>query len=115
MDDMKVRHCNWVRFLKTSANLGDVNMIGVKVKGEVIYQTTETILPNEEIVAFLETADACMADQTRGNSDDNVGSLVPNLAKGELDIDTVLNSHIKARKIHGLYRSLITANDIKRI
>ena len=54
VEDREVRHCNWVRFLKYSTCLEDANIVGIKVKDEVVFQTVKTILPNEEIVAFLE-------------------------------------------------------------
>ena len=54
VDDREVRHCNWVRFLKYSTSLEEVNIVGIKLKGEVIFQTVKKILPNDEIVAYLE-------------------------------------------------------------
>ena len=53
VEDRQVRHCNWVRFLKYSSSPGDVNLVGIKVKDEVVFQTVKTILPNEEIIAYL--------------------------------------------------------------
>ena len=53
VEDREVRHCNWVRFLKYSPTPSDVNLVGIKVKDEVVFQTVKTILPNEEIVAYL--------------------------------------------------------------
>lgn len=57
MDENKVRHCNWVRFLKISDVIGDVNMVGFKIKDEIVFQVVKTILPNEEIVAYLQKTD----------------------------------------------------------
>lgn len=57
VEDRDVRHCNWVRFLQTSDDIDSTNIVGVKVKGEVVFQTVKTILPNEEIVAYLQRAD----------------------------------------------------------
>ena len=53
VEDRQVRHCNWVRFLKYSTSHRDVNIVGIKVKDEVVFQTVKTILPNEEIIAYL--------------------------------------------------------------
>lgn len=54
VDGRDVRHCNWIRFLKSSNNLDDVNMVGVKVDGEAIFQTVKIIRPNEEVLAFFD-------------------------------------------------------------
>ena len=54
VEDREVRHCNWVRFLKYSTSPADVNIVGIKIKDEIIFQTVKKILPNEEIVAYLQ-------------------------------------------------------------
>lgn len=54
VEDREVRHCNWVRFLKYSTSFADVNIVGIKIKDEIIFQTVKKILPNEEIVAYLQ-------------------------------------------------------------
>lgn len=37
-DRRRVRHCNWVRFLRTTPTYSaEVNVIGTKVKGEFCY------------------------------------------------------------------------------
>ena len=37
-----------------SNNIDEVNMVGLRVKGEVIYQIIRTIPPNGEIIAYYE-------------------------------------------------------------
>ena len=50
----KVRHCNWVRFLRTvSSYTPEVNLIGTKVKGEPIYEVVKPIPAHTELVAFF--------------------------------------------------------------
>lgn len=50
----KVRHCNWVRFLRTvSAYTPEVNLIGTKVKGEPVYEVVRPVAAHTELVAFL--------------------------------------------------------------
>uniref|UniRef100_A0A8D8XA01 Zinc finger protein 235 n=1 Tax=Cacopsylla melanoneura TaxID=428564 RepID=A0A8D8XA01_9HEMI len=49
----KVRHCNWVRFVRTATKYTDeVNIIGSKIKGEPIYEAVKTITANTELVVF---------------------------------------------------------------
>ncbi|KAJ1526698.1 hypothetical protein ONE63_008278 [Megalurothrips usitatus] len=50
----KVRHCNWVRFLRTvPAYTPEVNLIGTKVKGEPVYEVVRPVSAHTELVAFL--------------------------------------------------------------
>ncbi|XP_039284956.1 zinc finger protein 829-like isoform X2 [Nilaparvata lugens] len=52
-DRRRVRHCNWVRFLRTSASYNpQVNLIGTKVKGEPIYEVVKSIPANTELVVY---------------------------------------------------------------
>lgn len=49
----RVRHCNWIRFLKIASKYSDdVNIIGTKIKGEPIYETVKTIPANSELVVY---------------------------------------------------------------
>ena len=50
-----MRHCNWIRFVKASTNIDDVNIVAVTVKNEPIFQAIKDIKPNDEIVVFFET------------------------------------------------------------
>ncbi|XP_034243171.1 zinc finger protein 629-like [Thrips palmi] len=50
----KVRHCNWVRFLRTvTSYTPEVNLIGTKVKGEPVYEVVRPVPAHTELVAFL--------------------------------------------------------------
>jgi hypothetical protein len=53
VDERKVRHCNWLRFLKSSDNVDEVNMVAVKVEGYSLFQTVRPIRPNDEIVVYF--------------------------------------------------------------
>ncbi|KAK7591168.1 hypothetical protein V9T40_002781 [Parthenolecanium corni] len=49
----KVRHCNWIRFLKIATKFSeDVNIIGTKIKSEPIYEAVKTIPANSELVVY---------------------------------------------------------------
>ncbi|KAK9507264.1 hypothetical protein O3M35_007165 [Rhynocoris fuscipes] len=53
VDRRKVRHCNWVRFLRTSSTYSDqVNIIGTKIKGEPIYEVVKSIPANSELTVY---------------------------------------------------------------
>ncbi|XP_046663645.1 zinc finger protein 79-like isoform X2 [Homalodisca vitripennis] len=53
VDRRRVRHCNWVRFLRTTTTYSaEVNIIGTKVKGEPIYEAVKTIPANSELVVY---------------------------------------------------------------
>lgn len=50
----KERHCNWVRFLRTSTTYSeDVNVIGTRVKGEPLFEVVKNIPANTELVVFF--------------------------------------------------------------
>lgn len=56
IDNQKVRHCNWIRFLGHSPTLTtDVNLYARIIHGEVIYETITNILPNTELIVFYDT------------------------------------------------------------
>ncbi|XP_054264075.1 zinc finger protein 227-like isoform X2 [Macrosteles quadrilineatus] len=53
VDRRRVRHCNWVRFLRTANSYSqEVNIIGTKVKGEPIYEAVKTIPAHSELVVY---------------------------------------------------------------
>ncbi|XP_052060500.1 zinc finger protein 235-like [Mytilus californianus] len=54
VENRKVRHCNWIRFSKSSGNINDVNFIAAIVKDQPIYQTIRPVKPNDEIVVFFD-------------------------------------------------------------
>ncbi|KAK3107874.1 hypothetical protein FSP39_024142 [Pinctada imbricata] len=54
IEDREVRHCNWVRFLKSSTNFKEVNIVGTKSEGAVIFQTIKNIKPNDELIAYFD-------------------------------------------------------------
>ncbi|XP_076325077.1 uncharacterized protein LOC143233077 isoform X2 [Tachypleus tridentatus] len=55
-DDRRVRHCNWVRFLRVSSTFcPEVNLIGSLVKGEPVYEIIRNVAPNTELVVYYET------------------------------------------------------------
>ncbi|GIY49868.1 zinc finger protein 45 [Caerostris darwini] len=60
IDCRRVRHCNWIRFLKSSPTLSnEVNLLGTLVKGEPVFEAVRTIPSNTELVVYLEnTGDA---------------------------------------------------------
>ena len=55
MEDRDVRHCNWIRFLESSANIDDVNIVASIIEGQPIFQVVKEIPPNSKILAFFET------------------------------------------------------------
>lgn len=58
VDCRRVRHCNWIRFLRCSSSLSnDVNLIGSLVKGEPVFETIRTVPSNTELVVFFENGD----------------------------------------------------------
>ncbi|KAL1139318.1 hypothetical protein AAG570_006304, partial [Ranatra chinensis] len=53
VDKRRVRHCNWVRFLRTAPTYSEqVNIIGTKIKGEPIYEAVKNIAANSELVVY---------------------------------------------------------------
>ncbi|XP_039429214.1 zinc finger protein 177-like isoform X2 [Culex pipiens pallens] len=49
----RVRHCNWIRFLRVSETYGpQVNVVCVKVKGEPIYECVKPIPSHQELVVY---------------------------------------------------------------
>lgn len=49
----KVRHCNWVRFLKVSETYGpQVNLVCTKIKGEPVYEVVKPIQPHQELIVY---------------------------------------------------------------
>lgn len=65
VEDRLVRHCNWIRFSKSSTNIKDVNFLATIVQGEPLYQTIRQIKPNDEIVVFFDQArEETIADDT---------------------------------------------------
>ncbi|CAB3360404.1 Hypothetical predicted protein [Cloeon dipterum] len=53
-DGHRVRHCNWVRFLRAANSYNDeVNVIGTKVKGEPVFEAIKSIPPNTEVVVYF--------------------------------------------------------------
>ncbi|KAJ8316390.1 hypothetical protein KUTeg_006404 [Tegillarca granosa] len=57
VEDREVRHCNWIRFIKSSTDISSVNMIATRVKDQPVYQTIKLIKPNDEIVVFFDVQD----------------------------------------------------------
>jgi len=57
VENREVRHCNWIRFTKSSTNIDDVNVVAVKAKDEPIFQTVKNIKPNDEIIVFYDATD----------------------------------------------------------
>ncbi|CAL1269325.1 unnamed protein product [Larinioides sclopetarius] len=57
IDCRRVRHCNWIRFLKSSPSLNnEVNLLGSLVKGEPVFEAIRTIPSNTELVVYLENS-----------------------------------------------------------
>ncbi|CAG2160463.1 unnamed protein product [Oppiella nova] len=55
VDGQRVRHCNWIRFVSHVSQLTDgVNIIGRIIRGEVLYECIQNILPNTEIVVYYD-------------------------------------------------------------
>ncbi|KAI2800054.1 hypothetical protein BLOT_012268 [Blomia tropicalis] len=55
VDNKKVRHCNWIRFVTITKLLNEnVNLVGRIIRGEVIYECIQNITPNKEIVVFYD-------------------------------------------------------------
>ncbi|XP_053696484.1 zinc finger protein 177-like [Sabethes cyaneus] len=49
----RVRHCNWIRFLRVSETYGpQVNVVCAKVKGEPIYEIVKPIPSHQELVVY---------------------------------------------------------------
>ncbi|XP_035223175.1 zinc finger protein 558-like [Stegodyphus dumicola] len=58
VDCRRIRHCNWIRFLRCSSTLSnDVNLLGTLVKGEPVFETIRTVPSNTELVVYLELGD----------------------------------------------------------
>lgn len=83
VEDRKMRHCNWVRFLKTSDVIDDANVVGVRAKHETVFQVTRTVLPNEEIVAYLhrEGSPLSLTDVLRSSTQNATST--PDVRKGK--------------------------------
>lgn len=49
----KVRHCNWVRFLRiANAFNSDVNFVATKVGGEPVYEAVKPVPPDTELLVY---------------------------------------------------------------
>ncbi|PVD26915.1 hypothetical protein C0Q70_12063 [Pomacea canaliculata] len=64
VDGQKVRHCNWIRFVKASSDSDKVNIISSIVKGHPFFQVIKPIKPNDELVVLFhddssETSTSC--------------------------------------------------------
>lgn len=58
IDSRRVRHCNWIRFLRCSSSLSnDVNLLGSLVKGEPVFETMRTVPSNTELLVYFENCD----------------------------------------------------------
>lgn len=49
-----MRHCNWIRFVKSSSNIDDVNFVAVTIKEEPVFQAVKHVKPNDPIVVFFD-------------------------------------------------------------
>ncbi|GFO33735.1 myoneurin-like [Plakobranchus ocellatus] len=49
----QVRHCNWVRFVRSTLDPGSANVISSKVRGQAFFQVTRAVKPSEEIVVLF--------------------------------------------------------------
>ena len=54
IEDQDVRHCNWVRFVRSSANVDDVNIVATKVRGEPLFQIVKEVPPNGELLVYFD-------------------------------------------------------------
>ncbi|GLV32530.1 Kruppel homolog 1 [Carabus blaptoides fortunei] len=49
----KVRHCNWVRFLRVASSyIPAVNLVATKVRGEPVYEAVKPIAPDTELLVY---------------------------------------------------------------
>ncbi|XP_017769256.1 PREDICTED: zinc finger protein 454-like [Nicrophorus vespilloides] len=49
----KVRHCNWVRFVRVSPTFSPaVNLVATKVRGEPVYEAVKPIPPDTELIVY---------------------------------------------------------------
>ena len=76
VEGREVRHCNWVRFVKSSTNIAEVNIVGLSVQGDTIFQALKPIHPNDELVVFFDvpsrkTQDDLRVTQTVSGKRDN--------------------------------------------
>ena len=60
IDDEEVRHCNWVRFLRSSTNIDEVNMVAVRVKGQTLFQVVTQIPPNGELTVYFDATESAV-------------------------------------------------------
>ncbi|KAL3880226.1 hypothetical protein ACJMK2_032475 [Sinanodonta woodiana] len=106
VDEKEVRHCNWVRFLKSTISIHEANMVGVMVKGHPVFQTIRTILPNEEIAAYMDDTNSDAASES-----EPVSSIVDRVSSSEcLTIKQELISPLEHRLIN-LLTSPVTRDD----
>ena len=54
IDDQDVRHCNWVRFIRSSTNVDDVNTVATKVRDEPLFQIVKEVPPNGELLVYFD-------------------------------------------------------------
>ncbi|XP_066283005.1 zinc finger protein 135-like [Branchiostoma lanceolatum] len=54
VDDRKVRHCNWVRFLRSADNEDDVSLVGYREKDRVYFKVVKLVPPNTELLATFQ-------------------------------------------------------------
>ncbi|KAI0225023.1 hypothetical protein LSAT2_023998 [Lamellibrachia satsuma] len=54
VEDQEVRHCNWVRFVRSSTNVDDVNTVATKVRGQPLFQIVKAVPPNGELLVYFD-------------------------------------------------------------
>lgn len=52
-NNRKVRHCNWVRFLRVASSYTPaVNLVATKVRGEPVYEAVKPIASDTELLVY---------------------------------------------------------------
>ncbi len=63
VEEQEVRHCNWVRFLQSTPNMNDVNIVGTRERGRPIFRVVKRIQPNDELKAYFELDKSVQKDE----------------------------------------------------
>ncbi|XP_076310465.1 uncharacterized protein LOC143225266 [Tachypleus tridentatus] len=55
VENRKVRHCNWIRFLRCSPTMtSDVNLVGRASRDDITYECIRQVAPNTELIVHYE-------------------------------------------------------------
>ncbi|OWF47824.1 zinc finger protein 629-like [Mizuhopecten yessoensis] len=109
VEETSVRHCNWIRFVKSSSKVDDVNFVAVNIKGEPVFQAVKHVTPNDPIVVFFDAEEESPKPKPEAISREiPVQEQSPEIASKDDSKDLISPMSMDAR---GMFTSPITRED----